>query len=223
MKKNKAGSISAAQAVEGMQASLRNAEALLEEAQVLSNAGHPARAVALAILAYEELGKLAKLANVNHYAQSGRMGAWWKAFRSHNYKIASQDLLTLCIILEKMDQSLIEPVVVGDTAKFLNRIKMKAIYTDLQDNSFVCPLDDAEVIGREKAVIDYVQTTLQLHRAIVATLTPEFLADFWRDRTRQDKVDDDVRAFRGDVARRWVSDRFAPPDIPSGPAGSNPA
>lgn len=223
MKKNKADSISAAQAVEGMRSSLRNAEALLEGAQVLSNAGHAARAVALSILAYEELGKLPSLANANHYAQSGRMGAWWKAFRSHNAKIASHDLLTLCVIMEKTDESLIAPVVMGDTAKFLNHIKMKALYTDFQDDSFVCPLDDAEVIGREKAVIDYVQTTLQLHRAIVASLTPEFLAGFWTDRTRQNKVDDDVRAFRGEVARRWVSDRFAPPEIPSGPAGSDPA
>jgi len=198
-----------------MRAALRNGEALLDEARLLSDAGHPARAAALAILAHEELGKIPPFANANQYAKAGKMGKWWKSFRSHVDKSASEDLLTLCIIIDTVDPNLIEPTIVGETAKYLNHIKKLAIYTDFKNNSFVCPLDNDELAGLDEKLIAYVDTTLQLHRAIVSALTPEFLAAFWEDPVRQQEVDEDVQAFHAAVVSRWAGNRFAPPRDPA--------
>ncbi len=79
--------ITVEQAIQGLQLSLANAEALLDDAKILVANGRPTRAVALAVLAMEELGKLPRYASVDRYEREGRMKEWWAWYRDHGEKI----------------------------------------------------------------------------------------------------------------------------------------
>lgn len=49
--------------------------------------GSPARVIALAVLAMEELGELPKLANFDRYERLQKWPAFWRSFRRHIDKL----------------------------------------------------------------------------------------------------------------------------------------
>ena len=76
----------------GMNLCLRNARSLLREARLLAQAGARKRAVALAVLAMEEAGKVVLLTLGSHSdraaASNQTLKDLGKVFRSHNTKVA---------------------------------------------------------------------------------------------------------------------------------------
>jgi len=165
-----------------MRISLNNAEALIEEARILLDADHPARALALAILASEELGKLPLYANVDTYAAKGRMQQWWKRFRSHTEKIARHEFLTLAFRVKEFGEEEMRALVENRAGKTLHRLKMAALYTDFQSGRFISPLELPNAQELAQAAIIYAMVTLQIHHLIVDRLTPDVLYDYWHNR-----------------------------------------
>ncbi|HEY7270094.1 MAG TPA: AbiV family abortive infection protein, partial [Dehalococcoidia bacterium] len=70
----------------GAELALKNAGDLIDDAVVLLEAGRPQRAIALAVLGMEELGKIPRMLQVQRYEADGRMKAYWKHFRDHDAK-----------------------------------------------------------------------------------------------------------------------------------------
>ena len=202
--------LSAAQAFEGMRASLRNAEALIEEAKILADANHPARAVALAVLAYEELGKLPGYFAADDCAKEGRMKIWWDTFRSHSRKIATHNQLALALIVGQLDPETVERVISGKAAKWLHELKMAALYTDFRKDSFVCPLDMPDAAEVAQSTIHMAECSLGLHRATVDRLSAEHLQSHWDRRDeRRANVEKIVEQFDLELARCLGEERYS--------------
>lgn len=94
--------ISATEFVQGMIACRENAEELIEEADILSNAGRHARAYALLHTACEELGKFSVLEIAVRGILRGAPPKWkrlWQRFRSHDSKSAQLEVQLLWLSL----------------------------------------------------------------------------------------------------------------------------
>jgi AbiV family abortive infection protein len=63
-----------------------NAEALIEEAKLLNNNGRYARAYALCVLSFEELGKIIMLGGALLYKGAPEWRDFWRGFRHHESK-----------------------------------------------------------------------------------------------------------------------------------------
>lgn len=65
---------------------LENAESLIEDAKALFGRRSFARAVALCVLSFEELGKIPLLMGALMYNKDEQWGTFWKRFRDHRSK-----------------------------------------------------------------------------------------------------------------------------------------
>jgi len=81
-------SMSKPELLRGMNLCLNNARSLLREADLLARAGARKRAVALAVLAIEETGKVVLLTLASHPERSTASKALTKTFYSHDAKTA---------------------------------------------------------------------------------------------------------------------------------------
>ena len=201
--------LSAAQAFEGMRASLRNAEALIEEAKILADAKHPVRAIALAVLAYEELAKLLGYLAADDCAKEGRMKIWWDTFKSHGRKIATHDQLALAVLVDQLDPQFIEQVITGDTAKYLNQLKFAALYTGFRNSSFVCPLDMPGATERAESAIALADGWLCMHREAVDRLDADLLQQYWDSRhERSVRLEHNMERLYSALKRRLGEERY---------------
>ncbi len=167
--------VSPSEALNGLRLSLKNADALIEEAKILLGAGHTARALALAILATEELAKLPRYAAVSIYAAEGRWKQWWKYYRSHREKLEMHHLHTVLSIPEDLEGGKLLALIGDSMGKTLDRLKQAALYTDFQDGKFVSPLDLPKAQELAEAAITYAESTLPIHRFVAERTTPEIL------------------------------------------------
>ena len=168
------------QALEGLRLSLANAEALLDDAKTLLANGRPTRAVALAVLAMEELGKLPRYASVDRYEREGRMKEWWAWYRDHGEKITMHGWADLHgRSPDEVARSIVE-LENGSVAASLHQLKMRALYTDFDGNRFFSPMElrDSEELAR--SLIADVERVLPLHRDRVAAASPEAWAEAGR-------------------------------------------
>ena len=86
-KKPYSGELTIDQAFDGMNAALRNANRLAQDSKILLDAGRYPSAVALAILAIEEWGKVNILRQVVGHNDAIALRKGWEAYRDHRRKI----------------------------------------------------------------------------------------------------------------------------------------
>jgi AbiV family abortive infection protein len=137
-----------------------NALALVEEANLLHENGHSARAFALTVLAAEELGKAFVCVGV--LAQAGEDPGDWEAFwkviggKSHEIKVLTalfleQHLLEAAgLPLDSLAREL-SGLVPGE----LNDAKFKSLYVDLKDGEIATPSeigDDEDAMRRSRSL-----------------------------------------------------------------------
>jgi AbiV family abortive infection protein len=171
--------ISAHQAFEGMQASLRNAEALTQEARILKDNHHPVRSIALSVLAWEELGKLVVYPNAGRCAREGNMKEWWKTFREHRQKIDAHNMLTLAMTRSGADNQTVANVLGGKAVRWLDDLKKAALYTDFRRGSFFCPLDLPDAVRLAESLVGLLELSLEFHQNAMTRINVKKLQDSW--------------------------------------------
>lgn len=114
----------------------------MEEADLLLNAGHHARALFLAQIAGEEIGKACLLAGYAFLLLRGQADwkRFWKSFRSHSHKLQSVMLTEamLCPTLSKTERQE-ELASLKERAKDLEFGKMWSLYVDHIEGAFRQP------------------------------------------------------------------------------------
>lgn len=125
------GGLTAQQAAEGIALARSNAARLIQDAEILLEANRHPSAIALAILAIEELGKVQVLKIIVLQANEATLKQAWKDYRSHRAKnvqwilpaLAAQGARTLAQVRAAAD-------IDGDHTMMLDTIKQLALYTD---------------------------------------------------------------------------------------------
>lgn len=107
------------------EACLQNAEELLEEAQLLLDAGHAARAFALAYTGYEEVGKSQIVAD--HLNDVASAKEFKKAFSDHKLKAAYLQRF-LALVTTQPNEAVVQYD--GQSAKALFEARKSALYVD---------------------------------------------------------------------------------------------
>jgi AbiV family abortive infection protein len=132
------------QLIEGRLKCLQNAADLVHDAEILLCSGRSARAVHLAYIAIEELGKYLMITGGIGRILKGTMDwkRFWKRFRSHKEKAAN--IMAFDAMLEPF-------VSLDDTLASLKRSrkhtdtqeteKLSSLYVDVSDGAFVAPMD----------------------------------------------------------------------------------
>jgi len=167
---------STSEAIRGFKLALLNAEALLEDARHLLGAGRPHRAIALAVLAMEELGKLPRFYGVDRYEREGRMKRWWEMFREHTTKARMGAQFAVSAELSLAEQKKrIADLQTGKVGRDLHAAKMAALYTDFKQGKFTSPMeipfDEAAAVANQ--IIAAAQATLPLHRSTAESASVE--------------------------------------------------
>jgi AbiV family abortive infection protein len=138
-------------------ASLKNADSLLKEAKVLSENGYYARAVALAIISFEELGKSQIAAD--YYSGILPENEYTNAFRSHKKTAFASRYATIGV----GEQNVKYGFWIDDSiAKTFEKIRQTAIYVDEDNNPIEAfSRQEAEYIinkvGRHIEYINYAE------------------------------------------------------------------
>src|SRR5690606_8403927 len=115
---------------------IKNARSLFEEAMILHQHARYARAVTLAILAIEEIGKISIIKNIitadstsDNYKKE--LKDWWRKFRSHR---AKNSMWVLPLLLDsKAKKEHIEKFMssTGNATAYLDEWKMASLYVDV--------------------------------------------------------------------------------------------
>jgi AbiV family abortive infection protein len=87
------GQLSAEKVAEGMNAAIQNANRLARDARLLLDSGRNASAMALAILAIEEIGKTGILRGLAVSSDEAALKSGWRDYRSHTKKNALWPLI----------------------------------------------------------------------------------------------------------------------------------
>lgn len=129
------GSLSFGQIATGMNAALKNAKRLAEDARTLFDAGRIPSATALAILSIEESGKVPILRQIALCESDEERCKEWKRYRSHTNKnvtwILGQLVMQGARTLDAM-REIADPQ--SDHPKILEHLKQLCLYTDCLDH-----------------------------------------------------------------------------------------
>ena len=177
------------QLIEGRQKPLKNASDLIEEAEILLNSHRWARAVFLACIAIEELGKYLIIMGAIGRVLTGNMDwkKFWKRFRSHEEKTGN------IMVFDAM----IGPFVSAeDTLASVRRAKrhtsdqekekLNSLYVDCTAEGFVLPMDHVNEKDANKAV-ESAKAVLRFFREMenhvfsdmcADSIKPEMFADY---------------------------------------------
>lgn len=120
-----------------------NAEELLDEAKLLYNKGHYARAWTLATLCYEELGKAMVISRLIYTDSSDIQGlkSFWKRFRSHPWKLGSPMLLRALYRADREKWTWLKKNL-SELREAQQSVKEQSIYVDYRDGRFVLPSEE---------------------------------------------------------------------------------
>ena len=124
------GKLTAQQIADGMNAALKNAKRLVEDAKILFDAGRFPTAASIAILAIEESGKLSILRSLALARDQNEIKEAWKDYRSHTKKNVSWLLPQLVANgAHKLDD--MRPLFneASDHPYFLEQVKKIGFYT----------------------------------------------------------------------------------------------
>jgi AbiV family abortive infection protein len=126
-----AGKLTPEQIAEGMNAALKNAKRLCDDAILLLEAARFPSACSLAILAIEESGKLSILRGLSVARDQKELTSWWKRYRSHTEKNISWMLPELVAKGAKSFSDLLPLADKNSDHPFLlDQIKQLGFYTD---------------------------------------------------------------------------------------------
>jgi AbiV family abortive infection protein len=133
--------LSVSQINEGRKKALNNAEELFGEAKILLNRGRSARALFLALIAIEELGKYIMLisAAVNIVNNTINWKVFWKRYRDHKSKTSLYLHTEYLFSTIKPSEYLWE---LKKQSKLQESVKLMSLYSDFasnHDNSFFKP------------------------------------------------------------------------------------
>jgi AbiV family abortive infection protein len=125
------GPLTAEQAAEGIALARKNAQRLIDDADLLLQAGRLASASALAILAIEELGKVQIIKMIALFTEEADLKRVWKEYRSHRAKnvhwiipkLAAEGARTMIQMRPAAD-------IEADHTAMLDTIKQISFYTD---------------------------------------------------------------------------------------------
>ncbi len=132
------GPLSYAQIVRGYQYCIKNARELYSDAELLFKNRRYARAYALTVLSYEEIGKLMILLTATFH-ESSDLDLWkkfWNRFRSHTLKRTRVSLMELLSLpnttWEQMERE-------WEREPLTERLKQLALYVDWFDGRITLP------------------------------------------------------------------------------------
>lgn len=169
------GALTVEQALHGIDCCLGNAQALMEDAQLLLNNGRPARCTALCLVGFEELGKIPMLANSAGRGQdTARWRSFWRRFRSHLSKLSMGDTVFASAVLEP-DLAAIGGGQFGAEFGHVAGLREMSLYVDWLDGSFVLPSEVPAVAGVAASLLAELEEALRFHRLVREKLTPDFL------------------------------------------------
>lgn len=126
------GPLTLEQIAEGMNAASNNAARLLSDAQVLLGAERYPSALALAVLAIEEAGKLSILRRMATTEDNGQVAKLWRAYRSHTKKNGAWIIMDLINRAGPTTLDDLRPLCASDAEHpyLLEQLKQIAFYTD---------------------------------------------------------------------------------------------
>ena len=167
------GPLSPEQALQGIDCCLNNAEALIEDAQLLVDKGRPARCAALCLVAAEELGKIPMLANCSSRGEDrGRWRSFWRRFRSHLSKLSMGDMVFASEVIEP-NLAAIGRRQFGTEYGHVAGLREASLYVDWVDGRFVAPGDVPDVAALASPLLTELRDALEFHRCVRERLTPD--------------------------------------------------
>lgn len=166
------GPLSAEQALEGIDCCLENAEALVEDAQLLLDNGRPARCTALCLVAAEELGKIPMLANCLSHGREWGWRSFWRRFRSHLSKLSMGDLVFASEVIEP-NLAAIDGRRFAKEYGSIATLREMALYVDWVDGRFMVPADARDVAALASPLLSELRQALEFHRSVRERLTLE--------------------------------------------------
>ena len=164
------GVLSPAQALDGMECCVLNAQELLDEAQILIESGRHARAIALSLIAWEEMGKLPMLAGSARYLSDPNQWKkrFWRRFRSHREKLRMHETVF--------------PLEDGGPAQHagfvwdeLSAVRERMLYTDFEGGSFRLPSSMPRADKVAPRLVRALRDAVEFHRQLHSSMTPEKL------------------------------------------------
>jgi AbiV family abortive infection protein len=171
------GPLTSAQALEGARACVRNAEELLDECELLIKHGRCARAVALALVAFEEMGKLLWLLGSPIYgSDTAEWTNFWKRFRSHKAKIFLQDYV-FPVPSVRPDYDAASPNnMLAPWAEYAS-LREAALYADFEEDEFIAPSAREPMADLAPRLLGELRHVLAYHRVLAEHVTPERLEE----------------------------------------------
>ncbi len=133
------GKLTDEQVATGAHFCFMNAKELFEEANILKEHGKYARALSLAILSLEELGKVIILPSVLSINKNDD-SAWakfWKDFRNHKGKQYAWAWYSQ--LLEKLGKDDLKDRLMPGMEPMIDKIKQLGLYVDYADTNFIKP------------------------------------------------------------------------------------
>lgn len=174
------GPLTRDQFIDGFDKTLKNAEDLLNEAQILYDANKPARAWFLLCICNEELGKALMITNAlaDYVAGTINWRMFWNDFRSHKAKSWRVEHMKNLFVYS--EQSIVSPGVVNEMVTAIDEIKKASLYVDVFDDEFLDPseLIDAETVEAALALtkkgVDFAKSTRPA-RSALESLSKEYV------------------------------------------------
>ncbi|HDR1920103.1 TPA: AbiV family abortive infection protein [Pasteurella multocida] len=145
MTKERINNLKARELIEGALKTVRNAQQLCDESELLYQHKMFARSYALSHLAREEIGKSAMLFKVAIDCLLGNQIDWKKVdrrFRSHKEKIMNDRALTFLLFGHmKAEGRKLDPNILfnSGTVEYMNARKNASIYVDWMEGKFISP------------------------------------------------------------------------------------
>jgi AbiV family abortive infection protein len=165
------GELSIEEVFHGVHLALKNAEELLFDAETLASAGRPYRAIALAILALEEMGKIQRLYVLDQYV--GHMTSWWQTFFHHPTKNGINNKIVLAELFGTGDEAF-------STGYFLDHRKLEMLYVNFEGGRFVSPNDAKGVEDDVEALLGLAEESVRFHRFHLGGMSLEVFAQSLR-------------------------------------------
>lgn len=158
----------ATEALELATALLENGDSLLEDAQVLLDAGRPVRAIALSLIAAEELGKI-------HLCLGGITGetdvpsATSRAWRNHRDKLETAKALELAFVDHQPN---LDSAKIKAEIDWQLQVKMSALYVDQVNGRTMRPSD---VEADPRGLIERGRAKSAVLHGVLDRISPEVL------------------------------------------------
>ncbi|WP_028206100.1 AbiV family abortive infection protein [Paraburkholderia nodosa] len=203
------------QIAEGMNAAAKNAIRLVEDARVLLAAERYPSALALAILAIEEAGKLSILRSMVTAKDDEQLAKLWKDYRSHTKKNVAWIFMDLINRTGTTKLDDLRPLAASDAEHpyILDQLKQIAFYTDCLGKahwSIPTNVVDRDLVGR-------IITIAQVLSKASTLVTPREL-QLWKQHMSHVSDGSDMEASRTALSE-WYAAMQAEGLRPPGPNG----